>query len=69
MKKLIKSIAKYAIKHNCEVSLEAKDWRSKGKTIISDSGTVDTGLILNITPKGADDEVAEVTEVVEGADE
>ena len=61
-KKLIKCIAKYAINNNCEVSLEAKDWRSKGKTIISDSGTVDTGLMLNITPKGADDEA------VEGAD-
>lgn len=67
--KLIKSIAKYAIKHNCEVSLEAKDWRSNGSTFISDSEKVDTGLILNITPKGADDEVAEVKEVVEGADE
>lgn len=67
--KLIKSIAKYAIKHNCEVSLETKDWRSNGSTFISDSEKVDTGLILNITPKGADDEVAEVKEVVEGADE
>ena len=54
-KKLIKSMAKYAIKHNCEVSLEAKDWRSNEKTLIADSGTVDTGLELHITPKGADE--------------
>ena len=55
-KKLIKSIAKYAIRHNCEVSLEAKNYRSNGKTFISDSRTVDTGLELCITPKGADTE-------------
>lgn len=55
-KKLFKTIAKYAIRHNCKVSLEAKDYRSTGKTFISDSGEVDTGLELHITPKGADDD-------------
>lgn len=55
-KKLIKSIAKYAIKHNCEVTLQAKDRKSKSKNFLIDSGSVDTGLELCITPKGADTE-------------
>lgn len=55
-KKLFKTIAKYAIKHNCEVSLEAKDWKNNSKNFLTDSGSVDTGLELCITPKGADTE-------------
>lgn len=53
-KKLIKSIAKYAIEHNCEVSLEVKNRKSNSNTFISDSGTEDTGLELRVTPKGED---------------
>lgn len=55
-KKLIKSIAKYAIKHNCEVTLQAKDEKSSGKVLIVDSAKTDTGLELWVVPKGADTE-------------
>lgn len=55
-KKLFKTIAKYAIKHKCEVSLEAKDWKNNSKNFLTDSESVDTGLELCITPKGADTE-------------
>lgn len=55
-KKLFKTIAKYAIKHNCEVSLEEKDWKNNSKNFLTYSGSVDIGLELCITPKGADTE-------------
>lgn len=55
-KKLIKSIAKYAIKHNCEVTLQAKYEKSSGKVLIVDSAKTDTGLELWVMPKGADTE-------------
>lgn len=51
-KKLIKQIAKYAIRHNCEVTLQAKDEKSNSKVLIVDSGTTDTGLELWVIPKG-----------------
>lgn len=51
-KKLIKQIAKYAIKHNCEVTLQAKDEKSSSKAFIVDSAKTDTGLELWVVPKG-----------------
>lgn len=51
-KKLIKSIAKYAIRHNCEVTLQVKDEKSSGKALIVDSAKTDTGLELWVVPKG-----------------
>ena len=55
-KKLIKQIAKYAIRHSCEVTLQAKDEKSSGKAVIVDSAKTDTGLELWVVPKGADTE-------------
>lgn len=54
-KKLIETIAKYAIKHNHGVSLEVKKRKSNSNTFISDSGTEDAGLELRIMPKGEDE--------------
>ena len=51
-KKLIKEIAKYAIKHNCEVTLQVKDEKSSSKVFIVDSAKTDTGLELWVVPKG-----------------
>ncbi len=51
-KKLIKQIAKYAIRHNCEVTLQAKDEKSNSMLLIMDSETTDTGLELWVVPKG-----------------
>lgn len=49
--KLIKHIAKYAIRHNCEITLEAKRWKNNSKNFLTDSGSVDTGLELHVVPK------------------
>jgi len=49
---MFKQIAKYAIRHNCEVTLQAKDKKSNSKLVIVDSGTTDTGLELWVIPKG-----------------
>lgn len=54
-RKLIETIAKYAIKHNHGVSLEVKKRKSNSNTFISDSGTEDAGLELRIMPKGEDE--------------
>ena len=54
--KLIKHIVKYAIRHNCEITLEAKDWKNNSKNFLTDSGSVDTGLELHVEPKEKEDE-------------
>lgn len=49
-KKMIKKIAKYAIRHNCRVELEAKEWNNKSKSFLTNTDSIDTGLELRVMP-------------------
>lgn len=46
--RLFKSIAKYAIKHGFEITLEAKDHDIHSKNFITESNGRDTGVELRV---------------------